>query len=229
MESKGLNSVSNAYYEKQVFYEKFSEAEDTPKKIEEFLKDRIKWKKVLDAGCGSGKFLPLLESLSEKYVGIDLSENQIEEAKKKRNKESSLLQVGDLECLSFANDTFDVIVSAWVLGTIIDIKKREKAVEELKRVLKPNGVIYLIENDSHGEFEQIRGHIEDGKTRAYNEWLEQSGFGGVKEIKTYFLFENKEEAQGVFSEIYGEKVSNQIQSEKIEHQVLIFMVKLDQN
>lgn len=178
----------------------------------------------MDAGCGSGKFLSSLESLSEEYVGIDLSETQIVEARKKKQKEKSILQVDDLENLSFETNSFDVVISAWVLGTIMNLKKRKKAVEELKRVLKPNGVIYLIENASDGEFEKIRNHKE--KTDEYNTWLEQQGFYVVEKMNTYFNFSDLEEAKKVFGEIYGEEVSKNIKSKKIEHEVLIFQYKL---
>ena len=163
MESSGLNSKSKAYYEKQKVYEIFSRAEDYPKKVETFLKKNIKGEKILDAGCGSGKFLPLLEELSNTYIGIDLSEEQIKKAKTKTNKSNSILQVGDLEKLNFSDNSFDFIVSAWVLGTVILEEKREKVIQELKRVLKTDGTIYLIENDSTGEFEKLRGHIKRTK------------------------------------------------------------------
>ncbi len=222
LKSKGLNSSSSAYYDEQKVYEQFSKAEDMPKKIEAFLKKHVCGKRILDAGCGSGKFLPLLEILSREYVGIDLSKDQIKEARKKKGKENSIVKVGDLEHLPFEAETFDVIISPWVIGTIIDLEKREKVVQNLKRLLKKKGKIYLIENASTGEFEEIRNHHLDGKTKEYNDWLLKHKFQVVERINTYFEFHDLEEAKNVFEKIYGKEVSQKIQSKKIEHNVLIY-------
>lgn len=224
MESKGLNSKSKVYYERQNVYEIFSRAEDYPKKVEDFLRKHINGGKVLDAGCGSGKWISLLETLSEEYIGIDLSEEQIKEARKKINKSNSILQIGDLENLNFPDNSFDFVISSWALGTITLKEKREKVVQELKRVLKPNGTIYLIENDSVGEFEQLRGHIK--RTEDYNNWLRKHGFQVTQKLESHFQFSNLSEATTVFAEIYGEQISNKIRTEKINHHILIFEYKL---
>ncbi|MCI8544721.1 MAG: class I SAM-dependent methyltransferase [Bacilli bacterium] len=226
MEKNGLNSQSKAYYEKQRFYEIFSRAEDYSKKLDLFFKKHIKGRKILDAGCGSGKFLPLLERLVDEYVGIDLSEEQIKEAQKKINKKNSILQVGDLEKLNFLDASFDVVISSWVLGTITDEMKRKNVIDELKRVLKPNGTIYLIENDSDGEFEKLRGHIQ--RTEEYNNWLIKQGFQIIQKLETNFHFSDLEEVRTVFGEIYGKQISNQIKAKKINHHILIFKYKLTQ-
>lgn len=226
MENKGLNSASEAYYEKQNIYEIFSKAEDYPKKVDEFLKKNIKGGKILDAGCGSGKFLSLLEELVNEYVGIDLSKEQIKEAQTKINKSNSVLQVGDLEKLDFSDNSFDFIISPWVLGTITSEEKRKNVIDELKRVLKSNGVIYLIENDCIGEFEELRNHMK--KTEDYNNWLMKQGFQIVEKIETNFQFSTLEEARNVFGEIYGKQIKSKIKGEKINHHILIFEYKLTQ-
>ena len=55
----------------------------------EYLKNICVDKIVLDAGCGTGKFLNILEENSKKYIGIDILDKQLEKAKKKSKKNNS--------------------------------------------------------------------------------------------------------------------------------------------
>ena len=57
------------------------EIEDGENKVGSYLEHICKDKIVLDAGCGTGKFLNILEKNSKKYIGIDLSDKQLEKAK----------------------------------------------------------------------------------------------------------------------------------------------------
>ena len=50
-----------------------------------------------------------------------------------------------------------------MLGTILEVDRRNKVLEEMKRVLKHDGNIYLVENDIGGEFEEIRNRYPDIK------------------------------------------------------------------
>ena len=72
MNELNLLKDSKAYHEKNTYYEIFSQAEDGEHKVETYLKNQAKNKIVFDAGCGTGKFLKALESVSNKYIGADL-------------------------------------------------------------------------------------------------------------------------------------------------------------
>ncbi len=213
---------SKAYYENNDNYEIFSLAEDYEKKVANYL-ENISFKKiVLDAGCGTGKYLNILENNSEKYIGIDLSKNQLEKAKLKSKKNSSEFICSDLLAIPKEDNTFDLIVSSWVLGTITNIDERNKVLKELKRVLKKDGLIILIENAENSEFEMIRGHDKDNRTRDYNNWILANGFSLDQKINTYFEFNNLDEARKCFDVIYGEEVSSKIVDKRIEHVINIY-------
>ena len=61
MDTKNLLKDSKAYYEDNDYYEIFSIAEDGENKVGAYLEEICKDKIVLDAGCGTGKFLNILE------------------------------------------------------------------------------------------------------------------------------------------------------------------------
>jgi len=222
MDTKNLLKDSKAYYENNDYYEIFSIAEDGENKVGSYLEHICKDKIVLDAGCGTGKFLNILEKKSKKYIGIDLSDKQLEKAKAKSKKDTSEFICSNLSNINLESNKVDLIVCSWVLGTIIDIDERKKCLSELKRLLKPTGAIILIENDENSEFEEIRNRTKDNRTRDYNNWIFSNQFNIEKQINTYFIFDSFQDAKKSFEVIYGEAIANKIKSEKIEHKILIF-------
>ena len=221
MEKKNLLKDSKAYYENNDFYELFSIAEDSENKVRDYLKSFSTGKVVLDAGCGTGKFLPSLESVSTKYIGIDLSNDQLSKASEKSVKNSLFIN-SSLEHIDLSDNSVDIIISTWVLGTITNLDERLKCLNELKRVLKPNGSILLVENDENSEFETLRGRDLDSRTKDYNNWILSNGFTVDKKINTCFNFNTLEEAKKCFEVIYGTDVSNKIKDKTIEHKIVIF-------
>ena len=87
----------------------------------------IPQKKVLDIGCGTGD---LLQSVSSNFgVGIDISENMINIAKKKYP--NLKFHRCDVQNITMINDKFDYIILSDLIGNLEDI---QKALEELKKV-----------------------------------------------------------------------------------------------
>ncbi|MCI8460024.1 MAG: class I SAM-dependent methyltransferase [Bacilli bacterium] len=219
---KNLLKDSKAYYENNDYYEIFSKAEDGEGKVAAYLKEQAKEKIVLDAGCGTGKFLEQLENESSKYIGVDLSFEQLIKAQSKKKKSNTIFINSNLKDIMLESNSVDLIVSPWVLGTVTDLVERTKCLNELKRVLKPGGEIILIENEENSEFEYLRNHHKDKKTNIYNNWIRNNDFNKVEEINTYFNFANLKEAKLCFRKIYGNEVANKIKNNKIEHKIGIF-------
>ena len=221
MECKNLLKDSKAYYEDNDYYELFSIAEDSENKVSNYLKKLSTNKIVLDAGCGTGKFLPIIEYVSNKYIAVDLSNKQLLKAKEK-SKKNSLFINSSLEKINLNDNSVDLIISTWVLGTITDLNERNRCLNELKRLLKPNGIIILVENDENSEFEEIRNRTTDSRTKDYNNWILSNGFVVDKKIDTYFDFKSIDEAKKCFEVIYGKSISNKIKDKKINHKIIIF-------
>ena len=118
--------------------------------------------RILDVGTGTGFLSLSLAEIGHEVVGIDLSEGMISSARKiadDRGLDLDLM-VGDAESLDFDDDSFDVVVSRWVLWTLPD---PEKAISEWMRVLKPGGRAY--------EFGVSRAVEKDGLRRQIRENL----------------------------------------------------------
>lgn len=92
----------------------------------------------LDVGCGTGACSELIlrQCAPQTLTGIDPSPEQVDYVRKRLP--GHAFQVGDSAAMSFGNDAFDVVVSALVIHFIAD---RAKAFTEMKRVLRPGGLV----------------------------------------------------------------------------------------
>ena len=103
----------------------------------EYIKDGDR---VLDLGCGNGRLLMLLAEKSVEYLGVDFSEKLIEQARVNRpDKEFAVMDALDLK---LPDDAFDVVICVSVLNHI-PLDKQNLFVANVKRVLKPGGVLLM--------------------------------------------------------------------------------------
>lgn len=223
MKQFNLSEKSKNYYEENDIYEIFSLAEDYPNKIYKSLLPEIKNKVVLDLGCGTGKFMEKFYKDTIKYYGLDLSNQQLNIAKKKVKGNNVEFICCSAEKIPLEDNSIDVIISTWVLGTILEEDRRKEVIKEMRRVLKENGSIYLVENDIGGEFEEIRNRYPDiRRTKLYNDSLENNGFNCYNKFETEFKFASKEQAKNVFSNIWGNQIGNKVSDEIIKQNIVIY-------
>ena len=100
--------------------------------------------KILDVACGTGLNIPLFPAGSD-ITAVDLSPNMLGVARASAAKHglNVNLAVMDAENLKFADGSFDTVVSALSTCTFPD---PVKALQEMKRVCRPNGLILLLEH-----------------------------------------------------------------------------------
>ena len=96
--------------------------------------------RILDFGCGIGVLLQSLDKLYESSFGVDISQDMLKCAQIEC-KNSNLLE-GDGEQLPFLSETWDAIVCR---GALHHIPSTEKAIEEIYRILMPEGRFVISE------------------------------------------------------------------------------------
>ena len=158
------------------------------KKNCERLINLIPWRgdeRVLDVGCGRGILLISAAKMikSGKAVGVDIwrqidqhgnrMENTIENAKAEGVSDKIEVKDGDARDLPFEDEIFDVVVSSLVIHNIHDKKERERALNEIARVLKPGGYLAILDIVRIDEYAPI---------------LRSIGISEMKKIKASFLF-----------------------------------------
>jgi len=97
---------------------------------------------ILDAGCGTGINIEWLKRYAGngKIFGLDLVSDAISFCRERGSKR--LVQASATD-LPFANETFDLVTSFDVLVQIPGEGSDEKAISEMYRVLKPDGLAFV--------------------------------------------------------------------------------------
>lgn len=100
--------------------------------------------KVLDFGCGYGRIVDQLDQRGySDVVGIDPSSAMIERGRSMFPKLSLLHSTG--QDLPFNSGYFDAIIACAVFTSIPSTEARQAAASEIRRVLKPGGLLHLSE------------------------------------------------------------------------------------
>jgi ubiquinone/menaquinone biosynthesis C-methylase UbiE len=123
---------------------------------------------VLDVGCGLGYSLRQYATRRKiKGVGIDYAANMIRVARELQKEHGGTLQ-GTVDFqeasvldLPFADRKFDVVTSSRCLMALLDWEKQQAALVEIARVLKPGGVLVLMEGTFEGldRLNEVRGRF----------------------------------------------------------------------
>jgi SAM-dependent methyltransferase len=111
--------------------------------------------RVLDVGCGTGS---LAFTLPEKanvaaVIGIDLTPAYVEFARARNTDPRITFQLGDVRELPFGDGSFDRAFSSLVLHFLPDAAR---AVEEMRRVVRPGGTVTAAVWDNYGGQPHIR-------------------------------------------------------------------------
>jgi ubiquinone/menaquinone biosynthesis C-methylase UbiE len=102
--------------------------------------------RVLDVGSSNGYLVRMLAKTAKNVTGVDPSEDAIEHARR-RAPANATFEVGVAEDLSaFEDDSFDVVTSTLALHHI-PARKRDQALSEMLRVLKPGGTLLIADFD----------------------------------------------------------------------------------
>lgn len=103
-------------------------------------------KSVLDVATGTGSLAVELSNSAKRVVGIDLSSQMLDVAEKKRKKNNlSYLQM-DASKMKFDDEEFDIVTISLGLHDM-PLEIRTLVLEEIKRVLKKDGKLLILEHD----------------------------------------------------------------------------------
>jgi ubiquinone/menaquinone biosynthesis C-methylase UbiE len=146
---------------------------------------------ILDLGCGTGALLKRLVPLVPEgsLAGLDLSPEMLSVARHKLPA-SVELQVGRVENLPFANESFDRVISS---SAFHYFRHPGQVMQEMKRVLKPNGQLVMTDwcNDywtSYGCDLVLRvvnrAHFRAYRSSQWRSMLQKAGFSDIS-VETY--------------------------------------------
>lgn len=98
---------------------------------------------VLDAGCANGLYAVAIARHCRQVIGIDISKDMLEKASAKARElriDNSLFENKNILLTNYQSESFDLVFS---FSTLFWVSEPRKAINEISRILKVNGVAIL--------------------------------------------------------------------------------------
>jgi SAM-dependent methyltransferase len=158
---------------------------------EDFLRARCSGKRVLEYGCGQGKYTPRLVEFGGVVTGIDLSETGMLHAQAAAREAGVQIEFKamDAEALDFPDQTFDVICGNAILHHL-DL---DRSFAEVARTLKANGQAIFMEPLGHNPLINLKRRMtptlrtpDEHPLKMSDFKLARKYFGSV-EVRAYHL------------------------------------------
>jgi SAM-dependent methyltransferase len=141
--------------------------------------------RVLEVGCGWGELAEwIARETGADVVAVDLSPRMVDLARE-RGVDARL---ADVEELPFADETFDVVVAAWMLYHVPDL---ERGLAEIARVLRPGGTLVAATN-SRLHLQELRDLVGSGPST-----LKFSREDGEEHLRRHFATTERIDVDGV--------------------------------
>ncbi len=164
------NVIRSEYFEERLKYKLLSLTN---------VKDKV----VADLGCGTGFVSLALSNEASIVFSVDNSRNMLKQLKVNaldKNYKNIYLIKSSLDNLSLFDESVDVI---FINMALHHIKDAEKAISEMYRVLKKDGVVIISDVMEH-DGEWAREEMFDEWLGFSNEqiinWLEETGFNNIQ-------------------------------------------------
>ena len=124
-------------------------------KLYELIRPVVKARTVLELAAGTGLIAKNIVRAASDIEVTDASEEMITEAKRNNRSAKLHFSVRDMFCLPYADKSFDVVI---VSNALHIVPQPEKALVEIRRVLKDDGVL-IAPTFTHGNG-TLRGRIK---------------------------------------------------------------------
>lgn len=156
----------------------------TPFQVEDFSGFVKKGSYILDVGCGYGRTLNELYQNGYRYlIGIDFSEGMIERGKQQFPYLD--LRVKENDQIALPDKSIDAVILFAVLTCIRTNEEQRQLLSEIKRVLKPQGILYV--ND-------FLLNTDERNLSRYEKYKEIYGLYGVFELPEGAVLRHHSEA-----------------------------------
>ena len=180
--------------------------------IEEIIK--VDGRDVLDLGAGTGRLTLLLAARAGSIRSFDVSAEMLRVCRERliaSGLSNWQVEVADHRQLPVPDHSADLVVSGWSVSYLAvwnqanGTAELDRWLDEMKRVLRSDGMIILFESLGTGNEIPVRlEHVE-----STYQWLDAHGFEN-KWIRTDYQFESVQEAAELAGFFFGEEMAEKI-------------------
>ena len=170
---------------------------------------------VLDLGAGTGRLTLLLAPRAKSIHAFDASEEMLRVCRERliaSGLSNWQVDVADHRQLPVKDHSADLVVSGWSVSYLAVWSQEngqaelDKWLNEMKRVLRKDGTIILLESLGTGNEEPVRlEHVE-----STYQWLDTNGFEN-KWMRTDYKFESVEEAIELSRFFFGVELGEKVE------------------
>ena len=166
-----MEEKKNSLPEQEAYWDKVAEQKEftIPVKTDVIEKYLSKEMEVLDIGCGYGRALEELHRVGfRKLTGVDFSQGMIDRGLR-QYPFLNLIKSGE-GGLPFQDESFQSVILIAVLTCVSESREQEKMIDEILRVLKKGGVLYV------GDFLLNQEEVYVNRYKKYEEKYGEYGF-----------------------------------------------------
>ena len=191
-------------------FDRFSRAEDREQVVVPALVSaaRLEGTRVVEVGCGTGRWTRELAPVTRSYAALEPQAGMLALARRAGAAGAHWLR-GRGEALPIGDAQVDRVLAAWVLANLRP-KQRALAIAETRRVLAPEGEVWLLENHWDDDFQSLRADSGLTVEVEVEPLIEEHGFELVQVLETELAFESDGEARAVLGEILGPRVDAEL-------------------
>lgn len=202
-------------YNDSMAYDRFSQCEDPRGLIERYIKAKYDLGDctILEIGAGSGKFTSFLARSCKELFAVERADGLMTINRMKNHHPNTHFILSDVRALKLPANSIDVIFGGWSLTSMRD--DFPGVFRVLRKVLKPNGKIIIVENAGGDEFSRITG-IE-ALSKSMYEYYRRIGFYTEIVIATTIELPDAE----VFHRAFPNQSTIDLNSLSIRHNISI--------
>ncbi len=181
------------------YNQRFEEDKDRPETARALLElaGKLNAQRILEVGCGTGRWLAELRTIANRCYGLDPSRGMLAQAHS-RNAPIHLTR-GRGESLPFPDATFDLV---YCVNAIHHMDGQQTFIQEARRVLRDGGALAVIGMDPHGQrdtwyvYDYFEGVYETDLVRFPSwetvlDWMRAAGFQQVERRPVERIIDHK--------------------------------------
>ena len=172
----GIKGAFSKWYDKNTREKRLGEMQEYAKEVKKYLTENAN---VLEVAPGPGYFsIELAKMENYKITGIDISADFINICKINAQRENVNINFvqGNVSAMPFEDNIYDFIFCS---AAFKNFKQPVTALREMNRVLKNNGIVFIIDMNRNASKQALYKEAEKISKSGFERWFMKTTFKGL--------------------------------------------------